>query len=118
MVPMDGTLIEQVLINLIENAIGHSGGVPVVYVTVTAQDGQAVVRVRDTGKGIAEEDLEHLFDGALTEKSGGADSSRGIGIGLSICHSIIKAHGGELSARNVETGGAEFTFTLPMAEFV
>ena len=118
MVPMDGTLIEQVLINLIENAIGHSGGVPVVYVTVTAQDGQAVVRVRDTGKGIAEEDLEHLFDGALTEKSGGADSSRGIGIGLSICHSIIKAHGGELSVRNVETGGAEFTFTLPMAEFV
>jgi len=61
MVPMDGTLIEQVLINLIENAIGHSGGVPVVYVTVTAQNGQAVVRVRDTGKGIAEEDLEHLF---------------------------------------------------------
>ncbi|HJD47981.1 MAG TPA: DUF4118 domain-containing protein [Candidatus Mediterraneibacter norfolkensis] len=111
MLPMDPTLIEQVLINLIENASVHSGcGEPVDLIIKETKDLVSFV-VRDYGNGVDPQLLPHIFEGkqhtAVT-----ADGHRGIGIGLSICQTIIQAHGGEISAAN-HAGGAEFIFTLP-----
>jgi two-component system sensor histidine kinase KdpD len=115
-VPMDGTLIEQVLINLIENAAKYSGVSPVIEIHVTADDHNAVFAVTDEGTGIPEEELSRIFDGPVSGDKKTGDSSRGLGIGLMICASIIKAHGGTISARNREGHGAEIRFTLPRGQ--
>ncbi|HWQ78997.1 MAG TPA: sensor histidine kinase KdpD [Anaerovoracaceae bacterium] len=116
MVPMDGTLIEQVLINLVENAFKHSPADTVVDVEVMAEKRYAIFEVRDQGEGIAAADLPHLFESYAPDGNRSSDSSRGMGIGLSICMTIIKAHGGKLEAANKNEGGAVFRFTLPLEE--
>jgi two-component system sensor histidine kinase KdpD len=116
MVPMDGTLIEQVLINLIENAAKYAGISPVIELRVTADDHNAIFAVTDEGSGISEDELPGLFEGPVSGSRKTGDGSRGLGIGLMICASIIKAHGGTISARNREGHGAEIRFTLPRAQ--
>jgi two-component system sensor histidine kinase KdpD len=116
MVPMDGTLIEQVIINLIENAIKHSGYDTMINVTLMKEDNMAVIEVRDNGEGLAKEDFPYLFESYIPDGKRTSDSSRGMGIGLSICMSIIKAHQGKMEAYNHEEGGAVFRFTLPLRE--
>lgn len=117
MVPMDATLIEQVIINLLENAVYHAGRENPIDLTVTVQDRRAVFCVSDRGPGIPKEQLRSIFDGYPAEKSKSSDSSRGAGIGLSICMSIVKAHQGQMTAENREdVPGAVFTFTLPLEE--
>lgn len=116
MVPMDGTLIEQVLINLVENAFKHSPVDSVVHVDVRAEKQHAVFKVSDQGEGIAEEDFPYLFESYVPNGKRSSDSSRGMGIGLSICMSIIKAHRGKMEAYNKEDGGAVFLFRLPLKE--
>ena len=113
LIPMDGTLIVQVLINLLENAIKHSTPPSPIEVYVRRAEDFAIFEVTDHGEGIADQDITRLFDG-FTSNRIGPDSSRGMGIGLSICKSIISAHGGRLEAKNNSTGGATFRFTLPM----
>ncbi|WP_438434914.1 DUF4118 domain-containing protein [Gorillibacterium sp. sgz500922] len=116
LVPMDGTLIEQVLINLVENAVKHSGTDSLIQVTVGRQDDTAVFEVCDNGEGIPADELPHLFESYVSAARKSADSSRGMGIGLSICMSIIKAHGGRMEAANRPEGGAALRFTLPLKE--
>jgi two-component system sensor histidine kinase KdpD len=117
MVPMDATLIEQVIINLLENAVYHAGRENPIDLKVTVQNRRAVFCVSDRGPGIPKEQLRNIFDGYPAEKSKSSDSSRGAGIGLSICMSIVKAHQGQMAAENREDGpGAVFTFTLPLEE--
>lgn len=111
-VPMDATLIEQVLINLIENSIRHSGSSLPISLKVTKKKSGAVFTVSDQGKGIDPARIPDIFDGK--PNSGSSDSSRGIGIGLSICKSIILAHDGKIFAENNLNGGASFIFVLPM----
>lgn len=111
-VPMDATLIEQVLINLMENAIRHSGSTHPLSVKVSHKKSGAIFTISDQGKGIDPERLADIFDGKSTH--GSSDSTRGIGIGLSICKSIILAHDGKIVARNNADKGASFTFVLPM----
>ncbi len=113
-VPMDGTLIEQVLMNLIENAIKHSPEDSDIEVEVTRESQFALFEVRDHGKGISEEDFPYLFESYVPDGKRTADSARGMGIGLSICLSIIKAHHGTLEAVNRSGGGAVFQFRLPL----
>ena len=113
MVPMDATLIEQVLINLLENAVRHAGADRPIDLNVRVEDGNAVFEVCDRGKGLSPEQLPHIFDGYYSENS---DSTRGAGVGLSICKSIVKAHDGTISAANRPDGGAVFTFMLPLEE--
>jgi len=113
-VPMDGTLIVQVLINLLENAVKHSSIGSPIKVEISKISETAVFEVHDNGEGIPEDVLPHLFDGYISNKQRAADSSRGMGIGLSICKSIIKAHRGNLEAVNRESGGSTFRFTLPL----
>jgi two-component system sensor histidine kinase KdpD len=113
-VPMDGTLIAQVLINLVENAIKHSANESPVEILLKQDKKWAVFEVLDHGKGIAEEDFPYLFTSYVPNGNKSSDSSRGMGIGLSICMTIIKAHNGKMEAHNREEGGAVFQFILPL----
>lgn len=113
--PMDTTLIEQVIINLLENAAYHANSVLPIDLTVSIVSGAAQVSVKDYGQGIPDAQLNTLFDGYSFGTNQSSDSHKGMGIGLSICKTIINAHHGELCARNHENG-AEFIFTLPIGE--
>lgn len=115
MVPMDPVLISQVLINLIENSIYHSGSSDPIDLIVEKQQDQVEFHVRDYGKGIKPERLKTIFDGGGMEVNVSGDSHKGMGIGLTICKTIVAAHHGEIRAMNREKG-AEFVFTLPMQE--
>ncbi len=114
LVPMDATLIEQVIINLLENAIKHSTKESLIEFTVTKDRDSAIFEISDNGTGISPDELPKLFDGYTSGKTKSPDSSRGMGIGLSICRSIIQAHGGKIEAENKKEGGAKFRFTLPL----
>ncbi len=111
MLSMDPTLIEQVLINLLENAFIHSGSSAPIDLIIRDQEHVISFAVRDYGSGVSEDQLPHIFEGQQIS-SDNADGHKGIGIGLSICKTIIQAHGGVITAFN-HTDGAEFTFTLP-----
>lgn len=111
MLAMDPTLIEQVLINLIENAAVHSGSTDPVDLVIKDEPEFVSFSVRDYGTGITKEQLPHIFEGSQIS-SLSSDGHRGIGIGLSICKTIIRAHGGDITAVN-HGKGAEFIFTLP-----
>lgn len=112
--PMDATLIEQVLINLMENAVAHAEGATCIELELRGEKDRVIVTVADDGAGIPPELMEHLFDGrASMLRRTHADERRGMGLGLTVCHSIIKAHGGELTAQNRPQGGAAFSFWLP-----
>lgn len=115
MLPMDGKLIEQVLINLLENAIKHSGTTAPIKVEVTADSELVQFSVSDQGKGLAMGPQEQVFNSA-NEQQIPSDSRRGLGIGLSICRTIVAAHDGVIEGRNTPQGGAEFIFTLPLKE--
>ena len=116
-IPMDPVLIEQVLMNLLENAVFHAHGMQNLWLDVELKNNQAVFRVSDDGCGIPAERMEHLFTGLLDSKAP-ADSGRSnMGIGLSVCSTIIQAHGSEIKAANRPQGGAEFSFALEMEEY-
>jgi two-component system sensor histidine kinase KdpD len=114
-VPMDGTLIVQVLINLVENAIKHTPSGKLIEVNVKEGINSAIFEVADNGDGIPEEELAGIFEYVPGGKVS-SDSTRGMGIGLSLCMSIIKAHDGYMEAQNKRDGGAVFRFYLPMEE--
>ena len=110
-VPMDVTLIMQVLINLLENAVCHAG--TPIDVSLQQRGNNAVFVVRDFGAGISPEQQDTLFK----TTQGKSDSRRGgLGIGLTLCRSIIAAHGGTIQEVNHPDGGAQFIFTLPLEE--
>ena len=118
-VPMDAMLIEQVLVNLLENAVMHGEGMTKLELRVYAEDQQAVFEVRDNGCGIPKEKLQDLFIGFYEQKEGSVDShKKNTGIGLSVCATIVSAHGGMISAENLPDGGALFRFTLRLEETV
>ena len=115
-IPMDGMLIEQVLMNLLENAVFHARGMKNLWLEVKIQNNHALFTVADDGCGIAEEIRERLFSGLLDSNSPADTSRSNMGIGLSVCSTIIKAHGGEIHAANRPQGGAEFSFVLEMED--
>lgn len=115
LVPMDEMLIVQVLINLIDNAILHGGGNAVALSAETENDIVRII-VRDYGQGIPPEDLPTLFDEFGSRDKESSDATRGLGIGLSICRTIVEGHGGHIFARNLPDGGASISFTLPTKE--
>ncbi len=115
MVPMDAMLIEQVLINLMENVVLHAGGASKIVLRVHREDSMAVFTVEDNGKGIEKEILPKLFDEMFPHaQEMRGDGRRNMGIGLSACMSIVKAHEGTMKAENIETGGARISFMLPI----
>ena len=115
-IPMDPVLIEQVLMNLLENAVFHARGMRNLWLRVEKMNKKAVFYVEDDGCGIPMERMEHLFTGLLDSEAPRDSSRSNMGIGLSVCSTIIKAHGGEMKAENRRSGGAVFRFALEMEE--
>ncbi len=111
--PMDPTLIEQVLINLMENALRHSHSQKPIECRIFTQNGFVCFSVYDFGVGIDPDRLATIFDGDSSRENQSRDAAKGMGIGLSICKTIVTAHGGAIEARN-HREGAVFTFTLPL----
>ena len=111
LVPMDPILIEQVLGNLMENAVLHAQTATRIQVRLTLEGDSAVFEVSDDGVGVEPKRLKEIFDAVST-----SDDGRGMGIGLSVCKAIILAHGGDIEASNRAGGGACFRFRLPMKE--
>ena len=109
---VDKIQIQQVALNLIRNAIEamETANRRELTIGVTRQDDFAFFTVADTGSGIAPEIAKHLFQPFVTSKASG------MGVGLSICRTIIEAHGGRIAARPNDGGGTVFEFTLPFAE--
>lgn len=115
-IPMDPVLIEQVLMNLLENAVFHAHGMRNLWLRVVVKSNKAVFSVEDDGCGISGDRMGHLFTGLLDSETP-ADSTRSnMGIGLSVCRTIIKAHGSELKGGNRTQGGAVFSFALEMED--
>ena len=114
LVPMDPLLIQQVLTNLLENAAVH--GVTTTQVTVSLEKRGRWARftVEDNGRGIPELRLHNLFDGTQSAQQG--DSTRSMGIGLSVCKTVVAAHRGKIKGENKKGGGARFTVDLPLEE--
>ena len=112
LVPMDPLLMEQVLTNLMENAVLHGKTTRHITVTLCRSGDWARFIVEDDGQGIAPDRLEHLFDGTLQGQQG--DRGRSMGIGLSVCRTVVRAHGGHIRGENRQEGGARFTVELPL----
>ena len=115
MLPIDPLLIEQVIINLLDNAFVHSQSSKAIELTVIDAPNSVIFCIRDYGKGIAPDILPTIFDSGSSRSFKASDAHRGMGIGLSICKTIINAHDGSITALNHEIG-AEFMFTLPKGD--
>ena len=115
-IPMDAMLMEQVLMNLLENAVFHARGMKNLWLRVEIQGSKAIFYVEDDGCGIPEERMQGLFTGLLDSKTPQDTGRSNMGIGLSVCSAIIKAHGSDIKAANRPGGGAQFRFALEMEE--
>ncbi|MBE5971129.1 MAG: PAS domain-containing sensor histidine kinase [Lachnoclostridium sp.] len=112
--PMDGILIEQVLVNLLENAVLHGKTTSRIEIRVEEDEEWVTVFVEDNGQGIRDGLIPQIFNGSMQSEEGRvSDSKRNMGIGLSVCKTIVKAHKGDMKAENIENSGARFTFWLP-----
>lgn len=112
-IPMDAILIEQVIVNILENAVQHAEGMTELSMRVFTLGKQAIFEIRDNGCGIPPDRMNSLFTGYYKRNETVPDrQTRNAGIGLSVCATIIKAHGGDIKAENIKTGGAVFRFTL------
>jgi len=112
LVPFDPLLIEQVLTNLIDNAIKYTPTDSPISLTAQMDNGSIIVEVADRGPGILVGEEEHIFEKFVRGSAAGG----GIGLGLTICRAIVNAHGGRIWAENRDGGGAIFRFTLPISE--
>ena len=119
-IPMDAILIEQVIFNLLENAVLHAEGMTKLALKVFVLGKQVVFEVSDNGCGIEKERLNGIFNGSYHLFEGRTPSSdskkHNSGIGLSVCQTIVKAHDGAITAENNPVGGAVFRFSLNIEE--
>jgi two-component system sensor histidine kinase KdpD len=111
LVPMDEVLIEQVLVNLLENAIKYGDSRAPITLRAQADAQHVVVTVADRGPGVPEEQRERVFEKFFRSDTSGQE---GVGLGLSICRGILAIHGGSIEACERSGGGAEFRFRLPV----
>jgi two-component system sensor histidine kinase KdpD len=110
---VDGQLITQVFINLIDNAIRHTGDESLIKIDYDIDKDKVVFRVIDNGGGIQEKNIGKIFENFTSIETKKEDNFRGIGLGLSICKAIVNAHGGDIIAYNNDIGGATFEFYIP-----
>lgn len=113
---IDARLIVQVIVNLLDNAVKYSPADSEINVNVFRDGDKVVTEIADFGKGIADKDKQRIFDLFYTAETKIADSRRSMGLGLSVCKSIVNAHGGEISVRDNKPTGTVFRFTLPVEE--
>ena len=115
-IPMDSMLIQQVLTNLLENAVLHARGMTRLTLRVFTLGQRAVFEVIDNGCGIPKERLKTLFTGTTLTQDTSSGGKHGMGIGLSVCAAIIKAHGGEIKAESRLGEGTTIRFWLETEE--
>ncbi len=115
LVPVDGRLIVQVIVNLLDNAYKHAGEEAQVFLNVYVKDNFVIFEISDSGMGINPLIINNIFDGFVSyHKEDIVDGSLGVGIGLTICKEIVNAHKGTITVSNLEKGGALFTVVLPL----
>jgi signal transduction histidine kinase len=112
----DADRIEQILNNLLSNALRHTPDGGKISVTLTCQDQNVVISVRDSGEGIPPEAMPYVFDRFYRADRARARQEGGSGLGLAIARQLARAHGGDLTASNPESGGAEFVLSLPIRQ--
>ncbi len=110
---VDGVLLEQVVINLVENAVKYTPPRSTIDLSASVRDREVVVEAADRGPGIHPEEESRIFDKFYRGKSA---REGGVGLGLTICRGIVEAHGGRIWAENRSGGGALFRFTIPLSE--
>ena len=113
---MDAKLIVQVVINIVDNAIKYTQKGSTILITTKKQGNKAIVSIADDGEGISDEMKSRVFDMFYSGANKIADCRRSLGLGLSLCKSIINAHGGTISVSDNVPHGTVFTFTLPAGE--
>lgn len=118
MANMDARLIIQVIINIVNNAIKYTPEGSQICLSAKREKRMVRIEIADNGSGISDAVKRRLFDMFYTANAGGAgaDSRRGLGLGLSLCKSIVEAHGGSITVRDNQPHGAVFSFTLPLEE--
>ncbi len=116
LVEIDGRLMVQVLVNLLDNAYKYSGNDSSIELKAFKEHNCVVFEVSDNGPGIDEEIEDNLFEEFVTLPRNISDSGRGVGLGLSICKAIVDAHDGRITAFNKPSGGAVFRIELPCEE--
>jgi len=118
-IPMDAILIEQVMINIFENAVQHARGMTRISLRVFTIGEKAIFEISDDGCGIEKERLDKIFTGYYYSGEQSSDfEKRNAGIGLSVCSTIIKAHGGTITVANAKAGGAVFRFELQLDAYI
>ena len=102
-IPMDAILMEQVMVNILENAVQHAEGMTLLTLRVFTLGNKAIFEIKDNGCGINPKRLETLFTGYYAQEDEIADSRKNAGIGLSVCATFIHAHGGSIKAENAKS---------------
>lgn len=115
-IAMDAMLVQQAILNLLENAVNHAKGMENLWINVKIEGENAIFCVSDDGCGIEPGKIASLFSGASVQRSDTSEAGSNMGIGLSVCAAIVKAHGGTIWAGNRPEGGAQVCFTIPMEE--
>jgi two-component system sensor histidine kinase KdpD len=113
LVRVDGVLLEQVVINLVENAVKYAPPGSAIDLSASASDREVVVEVADRGPGIPVGEETRIFEKFYRAKPG---REGGVGLGLTICRGIVEAHGGRIWAENRSGGGALFRFAIPLPD--
>ncbi len=115
-VKADARLIVQVVINLLDNAIKYAPAGSKIAIGLSEKGENVIVRIADEGLGIPDDQKAQVFDLFFTGGNSTGDSRRGLGIGLSLCQSIVRAHGGAITVSDNAPHGAAFEFSLPKDE--
>ena len=111
-IPCDVSRMRQVFLNILDNAAKHGGEGKKITASIHHEGGQVVVRIRDFGPGIPEDELPHV----KMKFYKGSSKARGNGIGLAVCEEIVTMHGGSLTLENAPGGGTLVTISLPSGE--
>lgn len=109
----DEHLLTRAIENIVDNAVRHTPDGGTIQIAAELQPGEIIVTVTDSGPGFGAEDIPHLFEPLYRAESSRSRKTGGAGLGLTIAHRIVTAHGGTLVARNAEGGGAELVISLP-----
>lgn len=116
-IPMDAILIEQVILNMLDNAMQHAKNMTKLEINVIVDHGNVVFKIKDNGCGINKNKIQMILTSGYYDHDVSTDATKhNMGIGMSVCSTIIKAHSGEIRADNRKSGGAVFQFTLPMED--
>ncbi len=110
---IDGVAIEQVLVNLLNNALEYTPADTPIEIGARREDSAVVVDVRDRGPGVPPGTEQRIFEKFFRAHAAG-QGRHGVGLGLAICRGIVEAHGGKIVVGNRPGGGAVFQFTLPV----